>query len=491
MKIEWRETPEGIRPFADEQEIGWTPQSASQMAFLECPHFECLMEGSRGSGKTDALLMSFASHCGLGYGAEWRGILFRQTYKQLADVVAKTKKWFHQIFPDPVATFNESKMAWTWRTGESLQLSYMEREDDYWNYHGASFPWVGWEELTTWPDDKCYKVMMSCCRSILKNMPRMYRSTSNPYGPGHNWVKARFELKRLPPGEFLGPDIQEPGLPLRTSVCGRTTENQVLLRADPEYISRIREAARNPAEEKAWIEGDWDVVAGGMFDDLWRPEAHVIPDIDVKMIPAQWRLNRSYDHGQSRPFSVGWWAESNGEPIEVGGKLYGGVRGDLFRLSEWYGWNRRPNEGLRMLSSEIADEILRRERELAPPGTFKPGPADSSIFDDFEPGKSVAGEMLRRGVRWTPSDKRPGSRKQGWDQIRSLLKGALPTGKGPREKPGMFICRRCDQFLRTFPVLPRSEKDPDDVDTDAEDHVADEVRYRLREKVRVVGSVGW
>jgi hypothetical protein len=28
-------------------------------------------------------------------------------------------------------------------------------------------------------------------------------------------------------------------------------------------------------------------------------------------------------------------------------------------------------------------------------------------------------------------------------------------------------------------VLPRLERDPDDIDTDAEDHVADEAGYRL------------
>ena len=272
-------------------------------------------------------------------------------------------------------------------------------------------------------------------------------------------------------------------------MASTTEENQILLRSDPEYISRIKEAARNPAEEAAWLLNDWDVVAGGMFDDLWAPAHHVIPDVDPRTIPPGWRLNRSYDHGQSKPFSVGWWAESNGEPVEVGGKLYGTVRGDLFRLAEWYGWNRHPNEGLRMMSTEIADEILRRERAMG--AQFKPGPADSSIFDDFEPGKSVAGDMQKRGVRWNPADKRAGSRKQGWDQIRKLLRGALPTGKGPREEPGIFVCRGCDQFLRTFPVLARSDKDPDDVDTDSEDHVADEVRYRLREKVRAAGAVGW
>ena len=79
--------------------------------------------------------------------------------------------------------------------------------------------------------------------------------------------------------------------------------------------------------------------------------------------PRGWQLDRSYDDGSSRPFSVGWWLESNGEPIEVGGRIIGQVSGDLIRLVEWYGWNGKPNEGLRMPSGEIASGIVQRQNE--------------------------------------------------------------------------------------------------------------------------------
>jgi hypothetical protein len=491
--VEWRKVEGALKPFMNGYEVAWAPQPGSQEAWLDCGIYEGLYEGTRGPGKTDCLLMDFAQHVGKsvcpgdhkGYGAEWRGILFRQTYPQLADLVAKTKKWFPRVFP--AATFNESKMTWAWPTGETLRLSYMAREEDYWNYHGHSYPWIGWEELTTWPSDHCYKIMMSCSRSTQPGMPRKYRATSNPYGPGHNWVKARWRLP-LAPGRIIGPVIREGDLPPRVAIRGRLTENRILLEADPEYIDRIRAAARNPSELKAWLYGSWDIVAGGMFDDIWQPRYHVVENIPLDAIPSTWRLNRSYDHGQSKPFSVGWWAQSNGEPIEVNGAVFGHVPGDLFRLTEWYGWNGSPNEGLRMLSTEIADEIRERENRWGLNGHVKPGPADSSIFDDFEPGKSVAGDMARRGVRWQAADKRAGSRKQGWEQIRKYLKGAVPGEEGVRESPGLFICRNCEQFIRTFPVLPRDGKDPDDVDTDAEDHIADEVRYRVREKVRTARS---
>lgn len=496
--VEWRVTEEGLRPFVvDEQgtvleEPTWAPQPGSQQAFLECPVFEILLEGNRGGGKTDVLIMDFAQHVGQGYGREWRGILFRQTYKQLEDVIAKTKKWFSQIFP--AATWNETKLTWAWPTGETLRLSYMEKEDDYWNYHGHSYPWIGWEELTTWANDRCYKKMMSCSRSTRTNMPRKYRSTTNPYGVGHSWVKARFRLPISRP--MVGPVIEEAdddgNVMQRVAIRSKMSENRVMLHADPSYETKVVAAAASEAERRAWQHGDWDIVAGGMFDDLWTPHVHVIPDIDFQHIPAGWKINRAYDDGLSHPFSVGWWAESNGEPYTTAqGRIIGGVRGDLIRIAEWYGWNGRPNEGLRLLAREIADGILEREDDWGLRGLVRVGPADNSIFSDFQPGSSIAGEMKKRGVTWVPIDKGKGSRKQGWSALRTLLKGALPGVEGRREEPGIFVCERCIQFIRTFPVLPRDKDDMDDVDTKAEDHIADETRYRVRQKTHAAGSWSW
>jgi hypothetical protein len=89
-----------------------------------------------------------------------------------------------------------------------------------------------------------------------------------------------------------------------------------------------------------------------------------------------------------------------------------------------------------------------------------------------------------------PADKGSGSRSQGWQQIREYLKAAPREGRHPREA-GMFVCERCDQFLRTFPVLPRDEKDLDDVDTLSEDHIGDEVRYFLRRRRMEMTTGKW
>lgn len=465
----------------------WMPQEGSQESFLSawnCGIFEVLYEGTRGPGKTDSLLMDFLQHVGKGFGAEWRGVLFRQTYPQLSDVIAKSQKWFRLIFPK--AKFNKVEHTWTFPDGEQLLLRHMGTQDDYWNYHGHAYPWIGWEELCNWPDDKCYRVMMSCSRSTKPGMPRCYRATTNPYGPGHNWVKARFRLPQSR-GRVIRDSYREGELePPRVAIHGSLYENRILLTSDPDYISKIRAAARNPSELAAWIDGSWDIIAGGMFDDLWRGEVHYVPPMPFYLIPKGWRIDRAFDWGSSKPFAVGWFAESNGEPVVCNGITYGRVRGDTYLIAEWYGWNGTRNEGVRMDAASIAEGIRDREEDWGISGRVHAGPADASIYDE-ENNVCIARDMAKKGVKWKPADKGKGSRKQGWLIVRKYLKGALPPVKGgPREEPGFFVFDQCPQFNETFPNLQRDDKDLDDVNSETEDHIGDMVRYRLRKKVRAV-----
>ena len=448
---------------------------------------------------TDTLIMDFAQHCGpdrrtdksqpqwSGWGAEWRGILFRQTFPQLSDVIVKTKKWFPLLFPE--AKYNESTHTWSWPTGETLRFAYGAREADYWNYHGHSWPWMAFEELTTWNDPGFFLKMQSCCRSTVVGIPKKLRATTNPYGPGHNWVKARYHLP-LAPGRIEGPLIFDKGedgkpLPERMAIHGYLDENKILLMADPEYKSRIRAAARNKAELAAWMDGSWDIVAGGMFDDVWNAKRHVVPAFDI---PHSWRIDRSFDWGSSRPFSVGWWAESDGSDIRLrDGRVCSTVRGDLFRIGEWYGWTGQPNEGKRMLATDIAKGIVERELALGIHGRCKAGPADAAVFKT-ENGVCIANDLMtpvivngeKRQIRFVSSNSAPGTRKIGWELMRRRFLAAAPQEghRGPREFPGLFVFDRCEQFRRTVPVLPRDDKDLDDVDSDTEDHIADESRYR-------------
>ena len=246
--IFWRTDSEGdLRAYWSEEEDAepaiWAPQPGSQMAFLTCPVFEVLYAGTRGPGKTDALLMDFLQHVGQGYGADWRGILFRRTFPELKDVIDKSEKWFPQIFPQ--AKYNKSEHMWTFPDGEKLIFAFLEKDADYWKYHGHQYPWLAFEELTNWPDDKLFKKMFSTCRSTRKGMPRKVRATCNPHGVGHNWVKKRYGLP-TPPGEFFTDLIvtkakfkdadgveREQSLE-RIAIHGTVHENKILLTNDPD-----------------------------------------------------------------------------------------------------------------------------------------------------------------------------------------------------------------------------------------------------------------
>ena len=791
----------------ENQEINviWQPQKGSQRLYLACPIYEVLYDGTRGSQKTDSILMDFAQDVGKGYGRAWRGLLFRRTYKQLDDIIQRTKKWFYQIFPG--AKYNESKYVWTFPGKEQLLLRHMDNPDDYWNYHGheyciapetkiltpsgykpvkslrigdevatpigtdtishifeptlknsvtvyfydedyrlisqqvqsvkhrllsnvqmldlsssyllkkyqsnsslnaswqdykslpdvyrgskehvsystnqgkddarlkripqvfsqlvqlfflqalqAFYLWsngfyqhraieyyyacksivqrqgymedlkgarldlrqlyelwqlalycsashvssyveiarllsqgslsdyhffyhsndecfpkdkeidhnvfqlqgdvvkyahvyrivddsdisgkhnqhdvllkypspyslqnqksqmkmnlvkavfvpcgprltmditvkkhhqyitengivnsnsfIGWEELTGWPDDKCYEAMKSCCRSSNPDVPRKYRSTTNSWGIGMNWVK-RYFVDPAPPGTIISNNIGEQ----RVRIHGSILENKVLLKADPEYIKKL-DSIKDPNKRKAWRDGSWDITAGGAFDDIWDEVRHVVEPFEI---PHSWYVDRSFDWGSARPFSVGWWAESDGTEITLAdGKIKSFPRGTIFRIYEFYGWNGTENEGCRMVASEIAQEIKRIEvsiefeKIIGNRGVVR-GPADSSIYDE-ENNMCIAADMRREGVNWTRANKKPGSRKQGLEKLRRFLKNSQEI---PMEKPGLLIFSNCRHFIRTVPVLPRDKRNIEDVATEAEDHAYDETRYRLMSK---------
>lgn len=471
-----------------EDRVVWAPNAGSQDHFLSCPVFELLFHGTRGPGKTDALLMAFAQHTGKGFGQHWRGVVFRRTFPELDDLIAKSERWLPLMFPS--AIYNRVKKTWRWPTGEALLFRRLIRPSDFKDFQGHEYPFIGFEELTNWPSADCYKPMFSCCRSSHPDVPNLVRATCNPSGPGHNWVKDRFRLAgRWREMIYIDDAVDEHGNPEkpRAAIHGHMRENP---RLPKDYATTIVSAATSAAMREAWLDGDWDIVAGGMFDDIWS-ERNVVAPFEV---PVSWRIDRAFDWGSSKPFSVGWYAESDGTDLTMpDGRVYSTVRGDLFRIREWYGFTGQPNQGVRMSASDIAEGIVEREILWRLRGVdwcrVQDGPADTSIFT-VENGNSYAMNMaepvhlngdIYDGVDWLEADKRPGSRKMGWEQMREMIEAANPKPGLPRERPALFVVgERNPQFLRTVLSLPRSEKDPDDADTDAEDHVADEVRYRCR-----------
>jgi len=247
---------------------------------------------------------------------------------------------------------------------------------------------------------------------------------------------------------------------VRVRIHGDLLENKILTEADPEYVATL-DGIEDENLKKAWRYGDWDIAAGGIFTDVWKPSAHILKPFAV---PAGWEISRSFDWGSSKPFSVGWWARCNGE--QVPGQRHF-ANGSMIRVAEWYGWNGKPNEGCHMLASEIATGIKERETEMGFHVTG--GVADSAIWDtgSGHSHDSIANVFEQRGIRWTPANKGPGSRVTGWQKMRELFLAACKT---PQEEPGIFVFDTCRQFIRTVPTLLRDKKKPDDVLSTSEDH---------------------
>lgn len=477
------------------QTVVWSPLPGSQTLAISCPAQHILYEGSRGPGKTDAQLMFFRKMVGRGYGGHWRGIIFDREYKNLDDLIAKSLRWF-SAFRDG-ARFLRSKgdYKWVWLTGEELYFRQVKRKEDYWNYHGQEFAYIGWNELCKYPTPELYEAMMSCNRTSflplehspdkenpLPNIPLTVFCTTNPYGPGHSWVKKRF-IDPAPAGVIQRKyvDVYNPQTGLRQFVektqCrifGSYRENRFLT---PEYVAEL-ESVRDSNKRKAWLNGDWNIVAGGAFDDVWDDQIHILPRFKV---PRCWHVDRSFDWGSSKPFSVGFWALSDGTEARLpDGSIFCPTRGSLIRIAEYYGNDpHEANVGLKMSAKNVGENVTRLEKLLYDEQWVSeriyPGPADNSIFDDTRTDvESIATEMGRTGIEWEHCNKSPGSRKSGLQLVRDRLENAL-SGEGP----AIYFMVNCRDAISQLPTLPRDPKDPDDVDTESEDHIYDETRYRV------------
>jgi hypothetical protein len=321
----------------------------------------------------------------------------------------------------------------------------------------------------------------------LPPIPLEVFSTTNPYGPGHNWVKAKF-IDVAPVGRVFITEVKvfdprtKQDIVVRrkqVAIFGSYKENPYL---DPLYVAEL-ESISDENKRAAWLEGDWDIVAGGAIDDVWRKHIHILPRF---AIPESWRVDRALDWGSSHPCSIGWFAEANGEEATI--EYDNGTSvpfcpppGTLIQIGELYLTEKLgSNVGLRLSAPSVAERIREYEIKLLAEGWIEeqpwPGPADNQIRDVRESDvDTIEKKFSDNGVRWERSDKSPGSRKNGLQLIRDRLEAAM---KG-KEEARLYFMDNCRATIATLPTLPRDEDDPDDVDTEAEDHAYDMIRYRV------------
>ena len=499
-------------------QLAFEPQKGGQCLALSCPANEILFEGTRGSMKTATQLMKFRSYVGLGYGAFWKGVIFDLEFKNLGDIISQSKKLFRRFNDGARFLSSNSDLKWVWPSGEELLFRYEQKADGYWNYHGQEFPFIGHNELTKRADSEFYESMFSCMRSsfrpedypkpdggLLPPIPLMCMSTTNPFGVGHNWVKKRF-IDPAPRGTIqrehiktVNPqnDKEETVTLTRVAIHGSWRENKFL---DPAYIAYLMNI-KDPNKRKAWVNGDWSVVAGGRFGHLWDERIHVVKPF---VIPRTWTVDRSHDWGESKPFSNLWFAESNGEECEIDGVKKCFPRGTIFCIGEFYGCEEgQENKGLNMSATNVAKVVKQIDKSLKDgsdvdclsgqinitPSIIRKsvigGVADGAIFNKDDEQNSIALKMEDQGVYWEMADKSPGSRVNGAAVLCEMLEAGLEAldneSKMP-ERPALYFFENVRGIISRFPILSRDSKKPDDVDTTQEDHDYDALRYRCATK---------
>lgn len=297
--------------------------------------------------------------------------------------------------------------------------------------------------------------IMACCRSA-DRIPKQVFFTCNPGGESHSEHKRRWIDRNFKESENPDDYLFIKALP---------TDNKALMESTPEYIAQLQ--ALPPKLRAAWLEGSWDIFEGCVFEEFTiAPDhkdkrwTHVLPAEGFR-VPPSWEVYRSFDWGFRRPFSVGYWT------VDYDGLIY--------RIAEYYGCQRDirtgesiPNEGLKWDPDKVFREI--KEYESSHPllkGRRITGVADPAIWD-AEMGMSVADHAIKHGIYFTPGDHK---RMAGWMQCHYRLQ--FDADGYPR----MYVLDSCKDFIRTVPSLRYDDHKVEEVDTDGEDHIADEWRY--------------
>lgn len=428
----------------DGREIVWAPNSAPQRALLSCPVFEVFFGGARGGGKTDGMLGDWAQHASA-HGKHAIGLMVRRTRLQLTETFERAKA----IFTPIGAKFTEQPMRCVMPGGARLNFAYLERDADADNYQGHSYTRVYIEEAGNFPSASPIMKLMATLRSGA-GVPCRIRLTGNPGGVGHHWVKARY-VDPAPAGMKVLTDAASSKS--RVYIPSRVSDN-VNVAAD--YVDNLR-LSGSPELVRAWLEGDWDIVSGAYFPE-WDSSRHTMAPFTV---PEHWARFRAFDWGSARPFCCLWFAVSDGSLSHI-------PRGALVVYREWYGTTGEPNIGLRMTARPVARGILEREAG----DHIQTGVADPAIFT-ADGGPSIAEEMGAEGVYWSRADNARVARRGsmgGWDQIRARL-------NGDEGRSMLIIFKTCIHLIRTLPALQHDTNQPEDVDTDGEDHAPDTLRY--------------
>lgn len=463
--------PDRSRPAREAPLVAWEPRSAPQAAYIACPVFEIFYGGARGSLKTDGSLGDWISHSDL-YGEDANGLMVRRNRVQLAETFERAKRVLKPL------GFTVSGHTIISPQGARLTFAYLERDADAENYQGHSYTRIYVEELGNFPTPDPVMKLMATLRSA-KGVPCGFRGTGNPGGPGHGWVKQRYIDPaqggwKVIKEEFVNPWTLESVVRERIFIPGRITDHNLL---GAEYIANLQMSG-SAELVRAWLEGDWDVIAGAYFPEFSKGK-HVLVDAEF---PKEWRRFTATDWGSSRPFWTGWFVivQKEMRAQTATGAQVTLLPGALVCYREWYGEDKeRPSQniGLKLPIEEWAKGVLERCREDVAYHTV-----DTSMFAE-DGGPSLAERAMKVSVKGKRlvlrrADKR---RLPGWNQVRYRLRGdaeGMP--------PMLFFLACCPDAVRTLAALQHDDAAHkfEDADSDGEDHAPDGIRYGCMSRPR-------
>lgn len=448
-----------------------------QQRALITPAKEILYGGAAGGGKS--YLIRVAS---IVYSLEVPGLityLFRRTFKEVLANHVHTPGGYLEMLKGLIdagdCEYSKSDYSFTFYNGSRIQLAHAQYESDIYTHQGAQIGCLLIDEATHFTP-----TMLRFIRSRVRLgslvVPPKWKElfprilyTANPGGVGHHYLKSNFV--DIGAGHVYQAPEDEGGM-TREYVPAKVDDNKVMMLNDPDYKARLK-GMGDTAVVEAMLNGDWEIVSSGGVADLWRSKYHVVHPFKI---PKSWRIDRGYDYGSSKPAAYVMFAESDGTEFEDHlGRTCWVPAGSIFAIGEVYLANKR-YEGLKLTASEQGRRFQAFEQESGYSTRVKPGPADNAIFS-AEPGhRTPADDIGIYGITFTRSNKRPGSRVEGLQLFRTMLKASTER---PMERPGFFVFNNCRHIIRTIPNLQNSDKDPEDISTDGEDHLWDVLRYRL------------
>lgn len=420
-----------------------------QKLFLADHHRYLAFGGSRGGGKSWAVRVKAWL-----LAMRWAGIIIIIIRRSYPELYANHIKPFKRMLPKEVYKYNDSKKEITFKNGSQIIFKYCANEKDLDVFQGTECDIMFIDEATQFTEEQ-FKILNACVRGVTDRerediFPKRTYLTCNPGGVGHSWVKRLF-IDRI---------YNEEEDPTEYAfIQSGVRDNKILMEQQPEYIKQLE--ALPPKLREAWLEGSWDIFFGQFFEDfIDKPEhykdrlwTHVIEPFEI---PDSWKIYRSFDWGYARPFSCGWWAVSEDDVV--------------YRILELYGCTKEPNTGLKWTPEQVFAEIHKIETEHRwLKGKHIQGVADPAIWD-AQYGESIAETAAKHQVFFSKGDHQ---RIPGWMQVHYRL------AFDENGIPMMYVFKNCKAFIRTIPTLQYDEHKVEDLDTDGEDHVADEVRYFL------------